>query len=60
VLSGFVMRCVVCGGGLVCVYVTHTKTVPPKLKAQLKLHKTGNPIRPVISNKTAPAYKLTK
>jgi hypothetical protein len=30
------------------------------LKAQLKLHKEGIPIRPVISNRTVPAYKLAK
>jgi len=30
------------------------------LKAQLKLHKEGIPIRPVINNRTAPAYKLAK
>ena len=36
------------------------KPAPPKLKAQLKLHKIGIPIRPVINNRTAPAYKLAK
>jgi hypothetical protein len=30
------------------------------LKVQLKLHKEGIPIRPVINNRTAPAYKLVK
>jgi hypothetical protein len=30
------------------------------LKAQLKLHKEGIPIRPVINNRTSPAYKLAK
>jgi transposase len=30
------------------------------LKAQLKLHKIYIPIRPVINNRTAPAYKLSK
>jgi len=33
---------------------------PPALKAQLKLHKKDIPIRPVINNRTAPAYKLAK
>jgi len=33
---------------------------PPALKAQLKLHETDIPIRPVINNRTAPAYKLAK
>ena len=36
------------------------KPAPPKLKAQLKLHKIGIPIRPVINNRTTPAYKLAK
>jgi hypothetical protein len=30
------------------------------LKAQLKVHKEGIPIRPVINNRTVPAYKLAK
>jgi hypothetical protein len=34
--------------------------LPPTLKAQLKLHKKDIPIRPVISNRTAPSYKLAK
>jgi hypothetical protein len=36
------------------------KPAPPNLKAQLKLHKIGIPIRPVINNRTALAYKLAK
>jgi hypothetical protein len=36
------------------------KAAPPKLKAQLKLHKIGIPIHRVINNRTAPAYKLAK
>jgi hypothetical protein len=36
------------------------KAAPPKLKAELKLHKIGIPIRPLINNRTAPAYKLAK
>ena len=35
--------------------------MPPTLKAQLKLHKAGNPIRPVINNnRNAPSYKAAK
>ena len=33
---------------------------PPTMKAQLKLHKPGIPIRPVVNNRTAPTYKATK
>jgi len=33
---------------------------PPTLKAQLKLHKAGNLIRPVINNRNAPSYKAAK
>ena len=33
---------------------------PPTLNAQLKLHKPGAPIRPVVNNRTAPSYKLAK
>jgi hypothetical protein len=40
--------------------LTQKKASPPFLKAQLKLHKTDIPIHPVINNRTAPAYKLTK
>jgi hypothetical protein len=39
-------------------FLTQKKASPPTLKAQLKLHKTDIPIRPVINNRTAPAYKL--
>jgi len=31
-------------------YLTQMKAAPPKLKAQLKLHKIGIPVRPVINN----------
>jgi hypothetical protein len=41
-------------------YLTQMKAAPPKLKAQLKLHKIGIPIRPVINNRTASAYKLAQ
>ena len=36
------------------------KPQPPTLKAQLKLHKPGNPIRPVVNNMSAPSYKIAK
>ena len=32
----------------------------PTLKAQLKLHKAVNPVRPVINNRNAPSYKAAK
>jgi hypothetical protein len=41
-------------------FLTQKKTSPPSLKAQPKLHKIGIPIRPVINNRTALAYKLAK
>ena len=41
-------------------HMSQMKAAPPKLKAQLKLYKTGIPIRPVINNRTAPVYKLEK
>ena len=37
--------------------ITQTKPQPPTRKAQLKLHKPGNPIRPVINNTNAPTLK---
>ena len=33
---------------------------PPKLYSLIKIHKEGNPIRPVVSFFTAPSYKLAK
>jgi len=36
------------------------KPQPPTLKAQIKLHKPDNPIRPVINNINTPTYKITK
>jgi len=36
------------------------KPQPPTLKVQLKLHKPGNPIRPVVNNVSAPLYKIAK
>jgi hypothetical protein len=41
-------------------HLIQKKPAPPNLKAQLKLHKADIPIRPVINNRTAPAYKLAK
>ena len=41
-------------------FLTQKKASPPTIKAQLKLHKTDIPIRPVINNRTAPAYKLAR
>ena len=41
-------------------YLKQKKAAPPKLKAQLKPHKIGIPIRQVINNRTAPAYQLAK
>ena len=36
------------------------KPQTPTLKAQLKPHKPGNPIRPVVNNMSAPSYKIAK
>ena len=41
-------------------YLIQKKPQAPTLKAQIKLHKTGMPIRPVINNINAPTYKLAK
>jgi len=41
-------------------FLTQNKPQAPKLKAQIKLHKQGNPIRPVVNNINAPAHKLAK
>ena len=41
-------------------HLTQRNPTPPTLKAQLKLHKVGNPIRPVINNRNAPSYKAAK
>jgi hypothetical protein len=38
----------------------HKKTPPTALKAQLKLHKPDIPVRPVVNNRSAPAYKTAK
>ena len=41
-------------------YLTQINRKPPKIKAQIKLHTQGNPIRPVVNNINAPAFKLAK
>ena len=41
-------------------HLTQNKPQAPRHKAQIKLHKQGNPIRPVVNKKNAPAYKLAK
>jgi hypothetical protein len=33
---------------------------PPTLKAQIKIHKPDNPIRPVVNNINSPTYKISK
>jgi hypothetical protein len=38
--------------------LTQLNTEPPKLKAFIKIHKLHNPIRPVVSYRQAPAYKV--
>ena len=40
--------------------LTQKNPTPPTLKAQLKIHKPGIPIRPVVNNRTAPSYKTSK
>jgi hypothetical protein len=41
-------------------YLTQIKPQPPTLNAQIKIHKHNEPIRPVINNTNAPAYKIAK
>jgi len=41
-------------------HITQKKPQPPQLNAQIKLHKPGNPIRPVVNNRTATTYKVAK
>jgi hypothetical protein len=41
-------------------YITQKNPTPPKLNAQLKLHKPETPIRPVVNNRTAPSHKIAK
>jgi hypothetical protein len=41
-------------------YFIQKKPQSPTLNAQIKIHKPGNPIRPVINNMKAPSYKIAK
>ena len=41
-------------------YIINMKPTTPQLKANIKTHKEGMPIRPVINNINAPAYNLAK
>jgi len=41
-------------------HLTQRNPKPPTQRAQLKLRKAGNPIRPVINNRNAPSYKAAK
>jgi hypothetical protein len=41
-------------------YLIQKNPSPPTLNDLLKLHKPNIPIRPVVNNKTAPAYKNSK
>jgi hypothetical protein len=41
-------------------YLNQIKPQPPTLNAQIKLHKKGEPIRPVVNNIQAPTYKIAK
>ena len=41
-------------------HLTQRNPMPPTLKAQLKLHNAGNPIRPVIDNRNPTHSKLPK
>jgi hypothetical protein len=41
-------------------YLMQKKPQPPKLKAQIKLHKPGNPIRLEINSINATTYKIAK
>ena len=41
-------------------YLLQKKPQAPTLKAQIKIHKPDNPIRPVINNMNALAYKISK
>ena len=41
-------------------HLTQIKPLPPTLKAQIKIHKDNEPIRPVINNVFAPSYKIAK
>jgi len=36
------------------------KPQPPDLRAQIKLHKPGQPIRSAVNDRNAPVYKISK
>jgi hypothetical protein len=40
-------------------HLIQKKPHPPTLKAQIKIHKPGNPIRPIVDNTAAPTYKIS-
>ena len=48
-----------CSKVIIC-FVTCVSFQTLTFNAQLKLHKPGDPIRPVINNKNAPSYKIAK
>ena len=41
-------------------FLMQKNPLPPTLNALIKLHKPGNPIRPVINNTMAPSYNIAK
>jgi hypothetical protein len=41
-------------------YLTQIKPQPPTLKAQIKIHKDNEPIRPVVNSIQAPTHKIAK
>jgi hypothetical protein len=41
-------------------HLIQKKPIPPRLNARIKIHKPDNPIRPVVNNKNAPTYKISK
>jgi hypothetical protein len=44
----------------VAKFLIQTNPTPPKLRARLKIYKGDIPIRPIVNNINAPAYKLAK
>jgi hypothetical protein len=41
-------------------YLTQNKPQTPDLRAMMKLHKPGQPIRPIVNKRNAPAHKISK
>jgi len=41
-------------------FLIQKKPQPPDLRAQIKLQKSGQPIRPILNNRNAPGYKISK